>query len=86
MLDTGTTLVSACENLVVAGVEEICIMVTHGLFTGSEWKKLWTLRVKRIFCTDTITLAVDLQAETIVVLPVAPLLEQQLAPFQKVAS
>lgn len=86
MLDTGTTLVSACEKLVVAGVEEIYIMVTHGLFTGSQWNKLWTLRVKRIFRTDTIPLAVNLQAERIVTLPVAPLLQQQLASFQKVVS
>jgi hypothetical protein len=24
-----------------AGVEEIDIMVTHGLFTGDRWKELW---------------------------------------------
>jgi ribose-phosphate pyrophosphokinase len=34
ILDTGGTLVSACERLREVGVEEIYVMVTHGLFTG----------------------------------------------------
>ena len=38
MLDTGTTLVSACQKLAEAGVREIYILVTHGLFTGERWK------------------------------------------------
>ena len=86
ILDTGTTLVSACEKLVAAGVEEIYIMVTHGLFTGSQWKRLWTLRVKRIFCTDTIPLPIDLQVEHIVTLSAMPLLQRQLAYLQQVPS
>jgi ribose-phosphate pyrophosphokinase len=54
MLDTGRSLVLACEKLVEAGTQQIHIMVTHGLFTGLAWTNLWSLRVERIFCTDTI--------------------------------
>jgi ribose-phosphate pyrophosphokinase len=54
MLDTGRSLVLACGKLIDAGARQIYIMVTHGLFTGVEWTKLWSLRVERIFCTDTI--------------------------------
>lgn len=54
MLDTGGTLLSACEKLVQAGTQEIYIMVTHGLFTGADWKRLWALGVQRVFCSDTI--------------------------------
>lgn len=72
ILDTGSTLVSACEKLVAAGVEEIDIMVTHGLFTGSRWQELWKHKVRRIFCTDTIPAVV--QDERIVRLSIAPLL------------
>lgn len=53
ILDTGGTLVSACERLMRAKVDEIYIFITHGLFTGQHWKKLWDLRVRHIFCTDT---------------------------------
>jgi ribose-phosphate pyrophosphokinase len=45
MLDTGGTLISACEKLVQAQALAIYIMVTHGLFTGTEWKRLWSLKV-----------------------------------------
>lgn len=79
MLDTGGTLVSACAKLVEAKVEEIYILVTHGLFTGTSWKRLWSLRVKRIFCTDTVPLPAGVETERITVLPVAPLLCETLA-------
>ncbi len=54
ILDTGTTLVSACQRLVEVGVKETYVMVTHGLFTGEGWKRLCEVGVKGIFCTDSI--------------------------------
>ena len=79
MLDTGGTLASACEKLRDAKVEEIYIFVTHGLFTGSDWTKLWSLGVRRIFCTDTVPLRSDLDATNISVLPAARLLREELS-------
>lgn len=78
ILDTGTTLVSACEKLVEADVREIYIMVTHGLFTGGRWKKLWRLNVKRIFITDSVPIPPDLSTDNIETLSVVPLLGRQL--------
>jgi ribose-phosphate pyrophosphokinase len=78
ILDTGATLVSACEQLNERGAQEIYIMVTHGLFTGSQWKKLWDLRVKTIFCTDTTAIPRELESEPIVTLSVIPLLQARL--------
>jgi len=78
MLDTGTTLVSACQKLVEAGVREIYIMITHGLFTGECWKQLWSLGVKRIICTNTVPFPVGLDSSSIETLSIVPLLRQQL--------
>ncbi len=78
MLDTGTTLVSACQKLVEAGVREIYIMITHGLFTGERWKQLWSFGVKRIICTDTVPLPDGLDRRQIETLSIVPLLRQQL--------
>lgn len=78
MLDTGETLVSACEKLKEAKVEEIYIFVTHGLFTGTRWTQLWSLGVKRIICTDTVPLPAEIDATNISVLPVSPLLAEAL--------
>ncbi len=78
MIDTGGTLVSACEKLSAAGAQEIYILVTHGLFTGSSWVRLWSLGVRRIFCTDTVPLRSDIETGKIAVLSVVPLIRDRL--------
>jgi ribose-phosphate pyrophosphokinase len=79
ILDTGDTLVSACEALQAAGAREITAMTTHGLFTGTGWQRLWSLGVTRIYTTDSTPLPESLRScERIVVLPVAPLLADAL--------
>ena len=83
MLDTGGTLVSACEKLKEAGVQEIHILVTHGLFTGSYWTRLWSLGVTRIFCTDTVPLRAGMATANISVLSAARLLIQELSAMDK---
>jgi ribose-phosphate pyrophosphokinase len=79
VLDTGETLVSACRRLVSAGVEELYICITHGLFTGERWRELWSLPLKRIFCTDTVPSCASLEDPRITTLSVGPLLRAQLA-------
>ncbi len=87
MLDTGGTLMSACEKLIEAKVEEIWIFVTHGLFTGDEWQKLWSLRVCRVFCTDTISPTARIEGEErVTVLSVASMLQEALAGAEVKAS
>lgn len=77
ILDTGATLVSACEKLVSAGAEELYICVTHGLFTAQQCRNLWSLPVKHIFCTDTIPASATIQDSRITVLSVAPVLRER---------
>ncbi|MGD1071379.1 MAG: ribose-phosphate diphosphokinase [Bryobacteraceae bacterium] len=83
ILDTGATLVSACQRLLCAGVEDIQIMVTHGLFTGTEWEELWSLGVSRIFRADTVPVRVGADHARddarIVTLSATPLLAEALA-------
>jgi ribose-phosphate pyrophosphokinase len=78
ILDTGATLVSACEKLVAAGAKELYICVTHGLFCGKRWRDLWSLPVKHVFCTDTIPACAMIQDPRITVLSVAPVLREKL--------
>jgi ribose-phosphate pyrophosphokinase len=81
ILDTGITLISACEKLAGAGVKEISIMVTHGLFTGERWKQLWQLGVARIFCTDSVPRPANAEMGGVVTLSTVPLLASALASF-----
>lgn len=78
ILDRGETLVSACQELVKANVQEICIFVAHGLFTGTRWKQLVSLNVKRLLCTDTVPLPANLPRGTATVLSVASLLDDNI--------
>jgi ribose-phosphate pyrophosphokinase len=83
ILDTGGTLVSACETLSKVGVEEIDVMVTHGLFTGTRWKDLYGLGVKRIFCTDSVPLPAGVDGRNIVRLSIIPILAKELLAIEK---
>lgn len=78
ILDTGGTLVSCCRALRQAGVEDIAVMVTHGLFTGTGWERLWSLGVTRLLCTDTVP-APRGRDPRIAVVSVARLLADHLA-------
>jgi len=78
ILDTGATLVSAAASLQQAGVRNIVVMATHGLYTGSAWERLWSLGVSRMYCTDSTALREPLSSKPITVLPVAPLLADAL--------
>jgi ribose-phosphate pyrophosphokinase len=77
ILDTGDTLVSCCRALHDAGVTEIAIVATHGLFTGDRWRALLAEGVQTIVITDTVrSRRRPVQAQ---VTPVAPLLAAVLA-------
>jgi ribose-phosphate pyrophosphokinase len=78
MIDTGETLVSACEKLSATGTREIYILVTHGLFTGTAWLMLWSLGAKHIFCTDSVPLRSGIDLTNITVISVAPLVAKEL--------
>lgn len=78
ILDTGATLLSACKRIYPTGVEDIEIMVTHGLFTGNEWEQLWQTGVSRIFCADTIPRPSGISDQRIVTLSVVPLIADAL--------
>lgn len=78
ILDTDSTLVSCCEVLGKSGVQDITIMTTHGLFTGTHWKKLWSLPVRRVYCTDIVPLLQFPQPVTS--LSILPLVQEYLQP------
>ena len=86
ILDTGSTLVSACEMLNQGGVSDISIMVTHGLFTRDRWRRLPRLGVKRIFCTDSVPLPPGVDETKIVRLSVVPLLAEWIHNLRTASS
>jgi ribose-phosphate pyrophosphokinase len=82
ILDTGGTLISACVALRRAGVQEITVFATHGLFTGQRWRELSALGVQRIYTTDSIPAAGERGGDLVEVLPVGALI---LDAFEAIA-
>jgi ribose-phosphate pyrophosphokinase len=74
ILDTGGTLVSCCHELAHHGVEEVTVMVTHGLFTGERWKELLPL-VAGIYVTDSVPALAAHPPEGVRVISIGPLIE-----------
>ena len=72
ILDTGGTLVSCCRALRDAGVRQIGVIATHGLFTGERWRSLFSAGVQEVWTTDTVRSRRRPSQARIV--PVAPLL------------
>lgn len=54
VLDTGGTLVAACQILKDKGVKDIVICITHGQFVGEKWEGLWKLGVSKIYTTNSL--------------------------------
>ena len=54
ILDTGATIVSCCRRLREAGVRDIGVIATHGLFTGDLWRTLAVNGVRQMWITDTV--------------------------------
>ena len=78
ILDTGSTLLLCCRALRAAGVEEITVFVTHGLFTGTVWHELWRAGVGRLYTTDSVPRA-RRASPRVTVLPLRDLLAERLA-------
>jgi len=75
ILDTGGTLVSCCHELDRRGVEEVTVMVTHGLFTGKRWRELLPL-VDRLYVTDSVPACAAHPPEGVQVISIKPLVER----------
>lgn len=54
IINSGETLIKACDSLLASGASEIGIMVTHGLFSGDRWKVLYDRAKLGIWVADTV--------------------------------
>ncbi|MBI2038099.1 MAG: ribose-phosphate pyrophosphokinase [Candidatus Magasanikbacteria bacterium] len=78
ILDTGGTLIAACQAARRAGAEEIIIAVTHGVFTGAKWNQLWKLGVRKIYTTNSLPSAMTQKSKKIKIVSLNSLLSDYL--------
>lgn len=74
ILDTGQTLINCVKKLYENGVEDILVVVTHGIFSGKKLQKLFDYGVTKIITTDSIPSVKEKASDKIIILPISSLL------------
>jgi ribose-phosphate pyrophosphokinase len=70
---TGGTVIELCELLVDHGIEEITLLVTHGLFLGPALEKIANMpQIREIVTTDTVPMSPGKRLPNMTILSTAP--------------
>jgi ribose-phosphate pyrophosphokinase len=70
---TGGTVMQLCDLLVKHGIEDITLIVTHGLFLGNALERLSKMpQIHEIVTTDTVPLPIEKRLPNMTVLSTAP--------------
>ncbi len=76
---TGGSVVELCSKLVSAGIEEIIIICTHGLFIGKALPRIAEIpQVKEIVTTDTVPIPPEKRLPNMSVLTVGPVFAEAI--------
>ncbi|RAJ04017.1 ribose-phosphate pyrophosphokinase [Chitinophaga skermanii] len=75
MIRTGGSLIHAAEAYKAAGATEICVITTHGIFTGGGFEKIKASGLfSKVVCTDTHPNALEIHDDLLEVQSVAGLI------------
>lgn len=83
IIDTGQTLISACALLGKKGVRTLAVAVTHGLFSGAKWRRLFELGVKQLLVSDSCPEIVRQTHPNVRIIPTAPLVPEFVLALTK---
>jgi len=76
---TGGSVKEVCQVLVQAGLKELIVICTHGLFTGSALDRLASIpQISKIVTTDTVPFQRQKRPANLTVLSVAPVFAEAI--------
>ena len=78
MIDTGGTLVKACETLLEERAKKVIACAVHPVFSGNALERLGSSPLEEIIVTDTIPVAKAEGVDKLTVLSVAPLFAEAI--------
>ena len=78
MIDTGGTLVKACETLLEEKAKRVIACAVHPVFSGNAIERLHASPLEEVIVTDTIPIQKSDFGEKITVLSVAPLFAEAI--------
>ncbi|TNC30013.1 ribose-phosphate diphosphokinase [Mumia zhuanghuii] len=74
LIDTGGTIVQACEALMEAGASDVVIAATHAVFSGPAVERLEKCSSAEVIITNTLPLPDEKRFDKLTELSIAPLL------------
>lgn len=78
MIDTGRTIVKACEALKQAGALSVVVAATHGVFSDPATEILQSEFIDSVVVTDTLPMPESKRFSSLTVLSIAPLLARAI--------
>jgi ribose-phosphate pyrophosphokinase len=78
MIDTGGTIVKAADAILAAGAEDVIIVATHAIMSGSAVDLLKNSHACEVIVTDTLPIADDHHFDKLTVLSIAPLISRAI--------
>jgi ribose-phosphate pyrophosphokinase len=78
MIDTGGTIVKACEALLDAGAADVVIAATHGILSAPASERLANCKAREVVFTNTLPIAQEKRFPGMTVLSIAPMLARAI--------
>ncbi|MEV4310693.1 ribose-phosphate diphosphokinase [Actinocrispum sp. NPDC049592] len=78
MIDTGGTIVKACDALLDAGASDVVIAATHGILSDPATERLANCKAREVVFTNTLPIPQEKRFENMTVLSIAPLLARAI--------
>jgi ribose-phosphate pyrophosphokinase len=78
MIDTGGTIVKACDALLDSGASDVVIAATHGILSDPATERLANCKAREVIFTNTLPIAAEKHFPGLTVLSIAPLLARAI--------
>jgi ribose-phosphate pyrophosphokinase len=78
MIDTGGTIVKACEALLDNGASDVVIAATHGILSDPATERLSDCKAREVIVTNTLPIPEEKRFQGMTVLSIAPLLARAI--------
>jgi ribose-phosphate pyrophosphokinase len=78
MIDTGGTIVKACDALIDAGASDVVIAATHGILSDPATERLSNCKAREVIFTNTLPIPEDKRFPGMTVLSIAPMLARAI--------
>ncbi|TCO58414.1 ribose-phosphate diphosphokinase [Actinocrispum wychmicini] len=78
MIDTGGTIVKACDALLDAGASDVVIAATHGILSDPATERLANCKAREVIFTNTLPIPPEKRFPGMTVLSIAPMLARAI--------